>query len=87
MIFLTSFIAGIISTFLIGAVSRLIALRFASESSAAIAGFAIALGFVVGRVSYEGPMNAEALIVVCRLIGSGIALLGLWYWLLRRDAA
>jgi hypothetical protein len=81
--FLTAFMA----TALVGVVAKFGITYLFAHPSARIAAFCLALGFALGRYSYAGPLNQEALYAACAALGSLIALVVLWLWLLKLSPA
>lgn len=80
-----AFLNALVATALAGMVARLVLSFLFAHPSARFGAFCIALGFAVGRYSYAGPVNQEALSAGSAAIGSLIALLGLWLWLVRHS--
>lgn len=84
MAFVEAFLNGALSTLLIGVLAKLVAIFFASDHSARIGAFCVALGYTLRRYSYGGPANEEAAVATTAAFGSLLALLVLWLWLLKK---
>ena len=83
MEFLVAFSAAFLATLLVGALSRLVASLFASTPTARVAGFSVAIGFVLARYSFAGSPDIEMAAPIAAATGAVVALVVLWLWLLR----
>lgn len=84
MDFLLSFLTGLLGTLTIGLIGKLAGNLFASEHSARVAGFALALGYAAGRYSVSGPLDRATAVAAAAAVGAIVAVILLWYFLLRR---
>jgi hypothetical protein len=81
---LVAFLSALIATALAGVMAR-IAIGFVSvERAAGFGAFCVALGYVAGRYSYSGPLDARAVEAGVAAAGAILALAGLWAWLLKK---
>jgi hypothetical protein len=61
--------------------------HFASRKAAALAAFWLTFGTAGGRYSHAGPLTSETAPALGAVVGAGLALVLLWLWLLKRQAA
>ncbi len=85
VVVLGAFVTGFANTALTGAFAKFVARGFTTGHTINIAAFCVALGYVGGRFRYAGPIGSEAAIPLGSLAGALVALVGLWFWLLRRS--
>jgi hypothetical protein len=79
-----AFLTGLLFTLAAGVAARIAATLWMSDAHARVAGFCIALGFALGRFSYAGPPGRAAAVAALTALGSVVALLLLWAWLLKK---
>ena len=84
MPYLTSFMIAVISVLVLGATTKIIVDLFGSDRTARVAAVAVAVGYSIQNVEYEGPANAEGLMALATAVGSLVAIGLLWYRLIKR---
>ena len=85
MDFLLAFFAGAIATLIAGAVARFLAGHFTVYSRPGSLAFCLALGYAIGKFGNGGPINRETMVALTTAGGSAIALVVLWWVLVRRN--
>jgi hypothetical protein len=86
MTFVGAFLIALLATAMVGAAAKLIIGLFTVSHPARFGGFCVALGFAVARYSYSGPIGGRLLDGASAALGAVVALVGLWHWLMTKDA-
>jgi hypothetical protein len=81
-----AFLIAFFGIAIIGVAAKFIIGLFSVTRPARFGGFCIALGFALAHYSFGGPVNRDLLIPASSALGAVVALIGLWYWLVAKEA-
>ncbi len=87
MTFVLAFLSTLLGTALVGVAAKFIIGLLSVAHPARFGGFCIAFGYALARYSFGGPVDRDLVVPAIAAFGAVVALIGLWYWLVAKDAA
>ena len=81
------FVTAFLATLFVGAVAWLFAKFVTSDRMARLSAFCVAIGFALGRFSFAGKIDSQALPPIAAILGAAVALMILWMWLVKQRGA